>query len=62
MKTGDRVRTPYGMGNVVYVRFLASDPYRPNAVSVKLDKRKDDPDYAGTIVPYAEVVLEKALN
>lgn len=52
---GMPVNTPNGKGKVGYVRMRAPEYSVPEAVSVVLDNRKDDPAYKGTVFPAEEI-------
>ena len=52
---GMRVSTPLGNGYVAYVRMSPPEYTTPHAVSVVLDKRKENPGYTGTILSAAVV-------
>lgn len=53
MYKGDRVKTPSGIGTVVYVRMAAPDYSKPEAVSVKLDGN----NHTGSMWPASAVTL-----
>ena len=54
---GQRVKTPLGVGTVVYQRMSPPDYTDAFAVSVKLDSKKN-PEYNRTIFP-AEAITEE---
>lgn len=58
MKVGDRVSTPLGAGEVVWVRMHPPKYITPIACSVVLDSRRGSPGYTGTAFPAADVKPE----
>lgn len=52
---GDRVMTPGGVGTVYFKRMAPPNYSEVEAYSVKLDKRANDPHYAGSMFFAAEV-------
>jgi hypothetical protein len=52
---GERVRTPLGLGTVVYQRLAAPEYREAEAVSVVLDSERARIDYRGTILPAGDV-------
>jgi hypothetical protein len=56
-KTGQRVTTPLGAGVVVYQRMAPPTYSEAEAVSVRLDARREDPGYEGTIFSADKVTL-----
>jgi hypothetical protein len=53
---GDLVCTPCGKGKVEWVRMAGPDYLVPQAVSVRLDSKKDHPTYTGTVFPASDVM------
>lgn len=49
MRAGDRVNTPRGPGEVVFVRMAPPDFSKIAAVSMRLDSRNLDRGYTGTM-------------
>jgi hypothetical protein len=60
LKAGARVQTRLGTGTVVYTRNGPPDYTAPEAVSVRLDNRHDDPRYSGTMFAAGDVIPEGA--
>jgi hypothetical protein len=52
---GKRVTTPNGPGEVVYVRMAGPDYSKAQAYSVKLDSKKSNPGYTGTMILASDV-------
>lgn len=55
MRPGTHVITPHGRGVIVYVRMTPPTYAEPEAYSVRLDARRHDPRYSGSIFPAAAV-------
>lgn len=58
LQVGDRVRTPYGVGSIVYWRMAPPTYTEVDAYSVRLDSQQHRIGYAGTIVRAAVCVPE----
>ena len=58
MKIGDVVITSLGEGCVMYIRNGPPDFSEPEAVSVFLDCKKDEPHYFGTLFLVKDIRLK----
>lgn len=54
-ETGDQVMTPGGAGTVIYKRMKSPDYIEVSIYSIRLDCKKDDPNYTGSTYSVGEI-------